>query len=220
MTTGQRIKELRIEKGLTQTELGEKVNISNKTISKYEKGSVEPSMTMLAEFAEIFGVSTDYILGISSDRNSDTKKYDVDKTISKIGIPVGARVPIVGVIRAGLPIFAEENIEGWEFTSLSNPNEYFYLRVTGDSMIGAGIQEGALALIHKQDYANNGQIVACMVDEENATLKRFRQHGDTVMLMPANDNYEPIILDASEFNPDNGRARIIGVLKAVTMQFD
>ena len=118
-----------------------------------------------------------------------------------------------------MPIYAEENIEGWEFTSLPNPDEYFYLRVTGDSMIGAGIKEGSLALIHKQDYANNGQIVACMVDEENATLKRFRQHGDTVMLMPANDKYEPIILDASEFSPDNGLARIIGVLKAVTTQF-
>ena len=68
-------------------------------------------------------------------------------------------------------------------------------------MINAGIPDGSLALIHSQSYAENGDIVACMVDEENATLKRFRKQGRTVMLIPENPHYDPIVLDASEFDP-------------------
>ena len=128
-------------------------------------------------------------------------------------------MPILGVIRAGYPMLAEENIEGYMFIDKPNGEDYFYLRVTGDSMINAGIPDGSLALIHSQSYAENGDIVACMVDEENATLKRFRKQGRTVMLIPENSNYDPIILNASEFDSDHGRAHILGVLKAITIQY-
>lgn len=92
------------------------------------------------------------------------------------------------------------------------------MRVRGDSMVGAGIKDGSLALIHKQDFAENGQIVSVLVDGENATLKRFRQQCNTILLQPENNAYDPIILPISEFS-ECGYARILGVCEAVTIRF-
>lgn len=206
-------------------------DIPEATIGRWKNGKSVPNSENLQKLSAYFGVSTDYLLGKVDypelydlalqkvdDEAARTRLPSTEEIIKHIGIPVGGMVPVVGVIRAGLPILAEENIEGWEFTTLPNPKEYFYLRVTGDSMIGAGIQEGALVLIHQQPCADNGQIVACIVDGENATLKRFHQHGKTVMLIPENSNYDPIVLDASDFDPEYGRARILGVVKRVTFE--
>ena len=213
MTTGERIRELRKKAGLTQLELGQKIGISKPNISKYENDIIEPSNDLLSAMASLFHVSTDYILGLSTDKNYTrcTRSQQIDK----ISLPVSARVPIIGIIRAGYPIRAEENIEGYEYTSVRNPNEYYYLRVTGDSMIGACIDDGSLVLVHEQNYADNGDIVVCLTDDESATLKRFRQQGRTVMLIPENPHYDPIVLDASEFDPQCGSARILGVAKKV-----
>ena len=76
-------------------------------------------------------------------------------------------------------------------------------------MIGAGIQDGDLVLIRMQSSAENGQIVACQVNGDEATLKRFHQQINTVLLMPENPKYEPIIVPIADF--ESGRAKIIGV---------
>ena len=211
MTIGEKIRLLRKEKGLTQQELAKCIKMSDGNLSKYELGRLEPSTDTIKMLADFFNVSTDYLLGLSTDRTKANKSNPIKKS----SIPISAQVPIIGVIRAGYPIRAEENIEGYEYTSVRNPNEYYYLRVTGDSMIGAGIDDGSLVLVHEQNYADNGDIVVCLTDDESATLKRFRQHGRTVMLIPENPHYDPIVLDASEFDPQYGSARILGVAKKV-----
>ena len=76
-------------------------------------------------------------------------------------------------------------------------------------MVGAGIQTGDLVLIRLQPTADNGQIVACKINGDEATLKRFRQQGDTVILMPENPKYDPLVVPASDFA--TGHAKIIGV---------
>ena len=76
-------------------------------------------------------------------------------------------------------------------------------------MINAGIRDGDLVLIRQQDTAENGQIVACMVNGEDATLKRFRRQGDMVILQPENSAYEPRVVPMREF--ETGEARIVGV---------
>lgn len=105
-----------------------------------------------------------------------------------------SRIPIYGSIAAGAPILANDNIEDY----LSVPShsfgsgEYFALRVKGDSMIDEGILDGDIAVIRKQDNANNGEIVAALINEE-ATLKRFRREGNLIKLIPANSNYREIV---------------------------
>lgn len=83
-------------------------------------------------------------------------------------------------------------------------------------MINAGIQPGDLIIIRYQQCADNGQIVACRINGDESTLKRFKQHGDTVILMPENSNYEPIVVSCKDF--ESGYASIIGV--AVKIQRD
>ena len=106
----------------------------------------------------------------------------------------GLTVPLLGRIAAGSLILAEENIEDY----LSFPKdmfkagEYFALKVKGDSMIDGGIYDGDIAVIKKQNTANNGDIVAALIDEE-ATLKEFHKTSDSVKLLPKNTKYKPII---------------------------
>ncbi|WP_227766446.1 transcriptional repressor LexA [Zhaonella formicivorans] len=105
-------------------------------------------------------------------------------------------VPLVGRITAGTPILAVENIEDtfplpYDFVRSS---DVFMLAVVGDSMIEAGILDGDLVLVRKQDTANNGDIVAAMIDEE-ATIKRFFKDKDRIRLQPENRYMSPIYCD-------------------------
>ena len=123
------------------------------------------------------------------------------------------QVVIVGTIAAGCPIIADQNIEGYAFSDIGDSENYFFLRVKGDSMVGAGIRSGALVLIKKQHYAENNQIVACLVGDESATLKRYFCSGRSVTLMPENPAYEPIVVPVSDF--ESGSAIILGVARRV-----
>lgn len=106
------------------------------------------------------------------------------------------RIPVLGAIAAGLPILAEENREGWitlgeEFSS---SGDLFALRVRGDSMIDAHIMPDDLVVVRMQNTANRGQIVAALLGDE-ATLKTYMPQGNTVLLLPANAEYDPIVID-------------------------
>ncbi|MBI4654520.1 MAG: repressor LexA [Nitrospirae bacterium] len=107
-------------------------------------------------------------------------------------------VPLVGMASCGLPILAQENIEGYipVSVSLAKPGfKYFLLRAKGDSMNKAGINDGDLILVRQQSSAQNGDIVVAMIDDE-ATVKEFQHSKNCVVLMPrsSNKNHKPIIL--------------------------
>ena len=109
-----------------------------------------------------------------------------------------AKIPLLGKIRAGLPILAIENYEEYIDFPTGNRhyayNDLFALRVTGDSMIGAGILDGDIVVIQKSPAASNGEIVAALIGDE-ATLKTFYHEGDHIRLQPENPALEPIIVD-------------------------
>jgi repressor LexA len=116
-------------------------------------------------------------------------------------------VPVMGRIAAGTPIEAIQN-RGSVINmpaDLLSTGEHFALEVRGDSMIDAGILDGDIAVIRKSDGADTGDIVVALIDEEEATLKRFRRRGASIALEPANTSYEVRIL------PPN-RVRIQGKL--------
>ena len=117
------------------------------------------------------------------------------------------QIPVVGVVTAGVPILAFENLEGtmaWD----GDPG-CFALRVRGDSMIGAGILSGDKVVVRPQQTAEDGQIVVARIGEE-ATIKRLSRHGGGVWLLPENPNYEPI---------DGREAEIVGLVKAVVREY-
>ena len=125
--------------------------------------------------------------------------------------------PILGRIPAGYPLFSASEIEGYAPIDYPDPEEYFWLRVSGDSMINADILNGDYVLIRRQPCADDGQIVAARVNGDEATLKRFRRVGDTVMLMPENPSYSPIPVPTSAFH--TGDASIIGVVVELKRKF-
>ena len=106
-------------------------------------------------------------------------------------------IPIVGNITAGTPILATENIED-TFTLpldfIKHNNELFMLRVSGNSMINAGINDGDLAIIEKTQHASNGDIVVALIDE-SSTIKRFFKENNHIRLQPENDAMLPMIVD-------------------------
>ncbi|MFQ5853436.1 MAG: transcriptional repressor LexA [Candidatus Binatia bacterium] len=114
--------------------------------------------------------------------------------------PEATEIPIVGRIRAGAPLLAEENVEG--FLTVANEvargKGTFALKVKGDSMVEDGILDGDYVVIRRQETAENGDIVCALIGEE-ATLKRFYRQGETVALRPANKNYDPIVVTRGEF---------------------
>jgi len=108
-------------------------------------------------------------------------------------------LPIVGRVRAGEPILAIENIEGYINLdkSLVSSEDVFLLRVQGDSMIEAHIQDGDFALVKPQPNAENGEIVVALIEDE-ATIKRIFMKKDLIRLEPANPSMEPIVVRKGE----------------------
>jgi len=107
------------------------------------------------------------------------------------------KIPLVGRVAAGAPILAEENIEEYltfprSMIPANSERDIFALRVTGDSMIDAKINDGDIAIIKKTSTAENGDIVVALIDDE-ATLKYFFKEKDHIRLEPANAKYKPII---------------------------
>lgn len=194
------LKRLRIEKGFTQEQLAKALKISKSSISMYENGKREPDFETEELIADFFNVSIATLRG----KNSFLK----DSFIAPTGT-----VPVYGSIPAGFPALAEQYIEDYILTTMPNPHDYFALRVKGTSMINAGIVDGCKVLCHKQNTAENGQIVACRLNGDEATLKRFKQQDDMVVLLPENPEYEPRIVPVSKF--ESGEAEIIGVVKQI-----
>jgi len=123
-------------------------------------------------------------------------------------------IPLIGKIAAGLPIEAiedfAEDIPAPPGTK--NPNDFFALRVEGDSMINAGINDGDTVIIRKTNIAENGKIVVALIDDHEATLKRYRKKSNAIALESDNPLYETRI-----FNPD--RIKIQGVLSSLYRNF-
>ncbi len=107
------------------------------------------------------------------------------------------KVPILGQVAAGLPILTAENFDG--YISFSTEHHYdeknlFALKVKGDSMIEIGIMDGDLVVVEKRSYADNGEIIVAMIDDE-ATVKRFFKENGAYRLQPENHTMEPIIVN-------------------------
>lgn len=124
-----------------------------------------------------------------------------------ISLPDAHGVPLVGVVTAGQPILAVENIEG--YLPWDGERDCFALRVRGDSMIEAGILSGDKVIVHPQPTAENGEIVVALLGDE-ATVKRLRRADGEVWLMPENPAYTPI---------DGRDAVILGKVRAVIREY-
>ncbi len=124
-------------------------------------------------------------------------------------------VPVMGRIAAGTPVSAIQNRSHSIVLSpdFLTPGEHYALEVRGDSMIEAGILDGDVVVIKRQDTANTGDIIVALIDEEEATLKRFRRRGSSIALEAANPSYETRVL-----GPD--RVKIQGKLISLVRRYN
>lgn len=192
------LNELRKQQKISISELARKVDMSKSTVSQYFNGKLQFPLNRAHEFAQALGVTTDDLLGL------DLSKVNPVNRVTKI--------PLLGTIACGDPILADENISGYlsEPTDLLPNGKLFYLRAKGQSMEPT-IKDGSLVLIRQQPDVEDGEIAAILfMDDDEATLKRIKRAGPTVILMPDNREYEPII--ASDSNP----VRILGKAVRVT----
>lgn len=156
ITTGQRIKSERILKGWTQQKLAEKMGLPDPSyISKIEKSIRSVTPEELLAFSDLFGCTVEYIMC-----KSDIRQIEIQNEIPLDSIH---RLPILGTIRTALPLLLQESYDGY----LDVPGYMqaeFALKVTGDSMIGAGILDGDYVVCKEGDTAQNGQIVVAAKD--------------------------------------------------------
>ncbi len=147
------------------------------------------------------------------DMDDETHVEIIDpSTDMTVDVNVDVEIPLVGDVAAGIPTTAIENFEETVLLPdywLIQQNHTYALRVTGDSMIDAGIDKGDIVIVHQQETVNNGDIVVALIGEE-ATLKKFMLMGSTILLISENTNYEPIQMSPNDV-VINGK--VIGVLK-------
>jgi len=170
----------------------------------------------LREMAAGLGISG--TVGVLRHLEALERKGFIRKTPgSSRGIVIAGRpsrvimIPVVGTIRAGSPQPAVEDIEGWQCVDpeWAQGDGCFFLRVKGESMRDAHILDGDLAMIRPQNMAENGEIVAAMIDGD-ATLKRFFRDRNGIRLQPENSEFEPITVKAGK-----AEAAIIGKLVGI-----
>ncbi|MEG1547286.1 MAG: S24 family peptidase [Clostridia bacterium] len=192
-----RLKELRLKRGITQDELGHMLGVQKAAICKYETGRVSLPNEILMKLCNIFNVSADHLLG----RDSVNPLFKSAGNLSSAFMPVidTVGVPLVGKVHAGMPILANENIT--EYIPLPandvSVGEYFYMEVEGDCMTGEYIPEGALVLIRLQSRVENGQIAVVRLDDE-VLLRKVKWMDEHLILIPANIKYEPLIVTGGD----------------------
>lgn len=202
MSIGYRIKSAREAKKMTQEELGSACGTSKQSIFKYETGIVTNiPIDRIERIADILDISPAYLMGWEEV----TPAYPFPSNIMRL--PASRpTVPLVGQIACGTPILAEENIDGYVELPEQIRADYALI-CKGESMINAGIRDGDVVYIRQQEEVENGQIAAVMVDDGEATLKRFYHDGSTVTLIAENPSVSPMVFSGEEIN----RLHVIGL---------
>lgn len=188
-------------RGMKQVELVEITGISKGAISSYLNGEYVPKQQNTYKLSKALNVNPAWLMG---------KDVEMDVLPDNIIIPTFKRVPILGEIAAGEPIYVPE--EHGSYININGDAQIdFCLKVKGNSMIGARIYDGDLVFVRKQPSVENGEIAVILVDGE-ATLKRFYKTGEMVVLKPENNAYQPMVYTEKDFKD----VRVLG--KAVLLQ--
>ncbi len=218
---GDRLKDLRTQAGYTQQTMLEEViqalintgetpaeaKVSLGTYRNWEQNIAVPNSRYLKVIAPLLNTSTDYLLGITNDvtpHDFDYSTYDLLPVIKR-------KIPVLGNVHCGTPKYAEQ-----EYIDLvdADVNADFALIAEGDSMTDVGIQDKDLVFVRRKSIVDNGKIAVVLIGEE-AAIKRVHKTGGTLILSPANQNYEPLIFDSSSKED----IKILGEVVAYTHYF-
>ncbi len=218
-TIGERIRDVRMKKGLTQLELANALKTTKQNVYKYEVGIVTniPS-DKIEQIAKILDVSPSYLMGWEKIDNlvrGDDTEFDSNSVLyekfSNIKPVQKVKVPMIGYVACGEPIFAEADHEAYIEID-GNMNVDFCLTCAGDSM-EPKLLNGDVVFVRKQEAVYNGEIGVVIIDDDTATLKRvyYDRTNNIVTLVAENPKYQPLVYSGEQLN----HIRILG--KAISL---
>ena len=185
MTIYNIIKLLREAAGLSQQELAEKVGYKTASaVNKIELGLRDLNQTKIVRFANALNTTTEYLMSGESDKKAK-----------------GVKIPVLGYVRAGIPISAVEEILDYEEISeeMSSQGDFFALQIKGDSM-EPRMREGDVVIIKQQSTVENGDIAVVLVNGDDATVKKFYRSSSGIKLISINPAYDPFFFTPDEVN--------------------
>ncbi len=193
------IRELRKQKGLSQSELAALCNVHQTAVSQWENGRTSPDSDSLLILAGVLGVSVGTLIG---------------------GEDIGGAVlvPVLGYVRAGIPMEAVEDILDYEEISadMASRGEYFGLKIKGDSMLPL-FQAGDTVIVRRQPDAESGEIAVVLVNGNDATVKKIIKKDTSILLVSENSAYEPMMFTKDEI--ENLPVTIIGKVVELRRKF-
>ena len=173
---------------LTLKEIAEYVGVSEATVSRWESGNIaNMRRDRISALAQILKVSPIDIMGVTED--------DIDDSITAV------QIPVLGYVKAGIPMTAVENIIDYEEISQeqARTGEFFGLMIKGDSM-EPKISEGDVVIVRKQETVENGEIAVVLINGDDATVKKFYRTDAGIKLVSTNPTYDPFFFTPDEVN--------------------
>lgn len=195
----ENLKILREKKQMTQQQLADKLKISRSAIGMYENGSREPDFETLELIADFFNINMDRLIG---NLNPNIKRM----------------IPVLGLVRAGIPMDAIEHIIDYEEISeaMARQGEHFGLQIKGDSM-EPKISEGDVVIIRKQEDVDSGEIAIALINGDEATIKKVQKFPGGINLIPNNPSYD--VMTYTNEQIENLPVRILGKVVELRAKF-
>lgn len=198
------LKQLRKERNIKQADLAHQIGVSRSTIAMWESGSSQPNNDLLKSLSKVLNVSVDELLG-----------NDVSEVISH---PKGVKIPVLGIVPAGIPIEAIEEILDYEEIpeQMASTGEFFGLKIKGDSMLPK-ICDGDIVIVRKQPDVESGETAIIMVNGDEATCKKVVKQENGITLVPNNPAYDPRFFTNKEIS--SIPVRVIGKVVELRRKF-
>lgn len=195
MSFAQELKQRRKALGLSQAELARRLGLTQQAIGKWENGKSSPDPATLTRIANELGSTADQLLGLHQPGPetiaAEKRFFENDQ---------GSPIPVIGTVKAGYGALAFEEDYGQEYARVKDPASYFYLVVKGDSM-EPRIQDGDLALVHRQSTLESGDLGVIVYGQEGeGTLKKYLVRGNAVVLKPFNAAYDDMVIRGEDLN--------------------
>lgn len=203
-----RINELRKQNKYSQQKLAAVLNVHQTAISQWETERTTPDIELAAKMANLFGVSIEYLLGKSDESSAPAEHRR----------PKGIKIPVLGIVPAGIPVEAIEDILDYEEIPehMASTGEFFGLKIKGDSMLPK-ICDGDIVIVRKQPDVESGETAIIMVNGDEATCKKVVKQENGITLVPNNPAYDPRFFTNKEIN--STPVRVIGKVVELRRKF-
>lgn len=199
---------------MKQVDLVNKTGLDKTLINKYLAGIMKAKQDKLTILADALNVNEVWLMGYDVPMERNLNAYNVDELGNSV-----ISIPILGTVKAGYDYLAQENWIGTidvETSLVGNGEDYFALKVHGDSM-SPSLIENDIVIVKKQNDFENGNIVVAIINGNEATIKRGKKSETGILLQPLNTAYEPLIFTNEEIK--NIPVLIVGVVKQLKREY-